>query len=95
MLSLVKSRLTKFVALTSFTLALAFFSFSVPLRSNTVPVSPPCSSVTEFYSEASHTNLVGERYINCSGPMTGWGIITNYQIAYTTGSCPGHGIACD
>lgn len=39
---------------------------------------------TEFYNNAQHTTLIGERAIFCSGGRYQWGSTSIYKITYST-----------
>jgi hypothetical protein len=40
----------------------------------------------EFYSDASYTELVGERFITCFG-IYSWGIQTSYRLVFHGPDC--------
>ena len=88
MFTLVKNRLAQGAAITVFTLALAVFSFSVPLNSSKETVAlPACSSTTEYYSDANYTNQVGFKSILCNGQVIRGGTVTSFKITYIDGAC--------
>lgn len=91
MFTFLKNRLTQGVAITVFTLALAMFTFSVPLSRGSTSkekvVLPACSSTTEYYSDATYTTQVGFKSILCNGQVVSGGTVTSYKITYIDGAC--------
>ena len=88
MFTFVKSRLTQCTAITVFTLALAVFSFSAPVKSSKGATTlPACASSTEYYSDSTYTTQVGGKATLCNGRTVRWGTITSYSINYIDGAC--------
>lgn len=44
-----------------------------------------------YYSDATHTELVGERGFQCNGVGWGWGYTTQYFVKNIDGPCNGGG----
>jgi hypothetical protein len=50
----------------------------------TAEALPPNEVWREYYSEAAHINLVGEKVLFCNGQTWKWGITTAHVVVYTT-----------
>ena len=45
---------------------------------------PPNEVTWEYYSDATFTELVGERILFCSGQWWSWGVRTSYYYTWST-----------
>jgi hypothetical protein len=54
---------------------------------------PSSSSETEWYDDDTYTNVVGWRYIDCSGARDSWGVRTNWYRVWGE-SCNYGGYYC-
>ncbi|HEY0143329.1 MAG TPA: DUF6289 family protein [Thermoanaerobaculia bacterium] len=54
---------------------------------------PANSTETEWYDDDTYTNVVGWRYIDCSGARSTWGVRTNWYRVWGE-SCNGSGGYC-
>lgn len=59
------------------------FTLGVP---ETAQALPSNEVTTTYYSDASKTDVVGERILLCSGGWISWGIKTSYATQYSV-SC--------
>lgn len=86
MFTQMKSRWVKLVLATFFTVTIVGLVATMrPARSTAV--LPQCSSETDYYSDASHSTQVGEKFIYCNGQTIITGTITSFKEIIITGAC--------
>lgn len=60
------------------------------LLSSRAHALPPNEVDTEFYAEAQHKRLVGERILSCSGGVHTWGRVTAFALRSSAPCGPHH-----
>ena len=48
---------------------------------------PPNEVITEYYTDASKTELCGEKILWCNGYTYSWGCVTSYWVRYAGEDC--------
>lgn len=68
-------------------LALLAGAFTV-LTPGTAEALPHYETHTWYYSDSTHTTLVGERHLYCDGSKEGsWGVTSSYKVSSTPYAC--------
>lgn len=55
---------------------------------------PPNAVETEWYDDGTYTNMVGWKFLDCSGDRQSWGIQTDWYKKYSD-SCDSGGYSCE
>lgn len=93
MLNQMKSRWIRLVLAAFFTVTIVGLVATMrPGRSTTA--LPQCSSETQYFSDATLTTQVGEKFIYCSGQVIINGTITSFKQVFITGACSCCNEAC-
>ena len=86
MFAQIKNRWVKLVLATFFIVTIVgVVAMMRPARSTAV--LPACSSETQYFSDATLTTQVGEKFIYCNGQVVTNGTITSFKRVFITGAC--------
>jgi hypothetical protein len=86
MFTQMKSRWVKLVLATFFIVTIVGLVATMRTARSTTML-PRCSSETDYYSDATLTTQVGEKFIYCNGQVITNGTITSFKQAFITGAC--------
>lgn len=77
------NRIGRTVKLSAAVTVLAVLGIATPARA-----LPANWTETEYYSDATHSHVVGTRWVNCTNPViTQEGQITAYHVLVASGPC--------